>query len=121
MRSNSFKVLWNGEMKYLEHYCDAEDCQWLDSRLYSPSPNSAGVFEVVRLCKTLDTPGTGFGTWRPENAYTEGKWVEFTPNFASQMGIIENGQVLFWRQNVLFDENIPKYKYIKEFKLKDKE
>lgn len=96
-------------MNYLKHVCESKDCQWLDSRVYSPSLVNGGMFEVVfqnsmGVCR-------GFATWMPDGDCKKGSWIDFTLNFHSMVRKIENEQVLRWRQNVAIEENRPDYKY----------
>lgn len=96
-------------MTYLNH--DTDNPQWLDCRLYSPSPHCYCIFEVAALMTSIDKVWVGRAGFLPNsiNKYQTGKWDKF---MALNGGTHNDGEILFWRQNPTIPINEPQFSEI---------
>ncbi len=80
-------------MKFVKSHTDNPKRKWLDSRLFSPSPNSYETYDVIFVSNGFAFIGRA--GWMPTDQYTNGVWEKCSLR-SGQVG--GEAQVLYWMQ-----------------------
>lgn len=80
-------------MQFIKPYTNNPKRKWLDSRLFSPSPNSYETYDVIFISSGMTFIGRA--GWNPTNQYTNGVWEDCSIRSGKVSG---EAQVLYWMQ-----------------------